>query len=538
MTVYDYVIVGAGSAGCALAARLSECGKYSVVLLEAGEADTHPWLHLPIGYGKVFHDPRFNWRYTAAPEPHLNGTRMYWPRGKGLGGSSSINAMVYVRGHRMDFEEWGKVAPGWSWKDVAPVFKRMEAWDGPPDQIRGTDGPLSVRDMHGQMHPLTLRYLQAADACGYPHNPDYNGSKMTGVSTYQITTRKGLRASASAAYLRPAKGRANLRVQTGAHIRDLVFDEGKVTGVRFVQNGREQTVSAGREVVLCAGAIDTPRILLNSGLGPAGDLQPLGIPVRADLPAVGQNLMDHLGLDLTYQARVPSLNQVLRPFAGKVVVALQYLLSRSGPLSMSLNQGGGFIRVAEGEGPPDTQLYFSPLSYTRAPEGKRPLMRPDPFPAFRLGFNPCKPTSKGYLRLCSPDWTEPPEMIGNYLDTEHDRQLMVESVKVMRRIADAPALRDVIDHEMIPGQGIQTDDEILDHIRRDSWSVFHQCGTCAMGSDPVRSVVDARLRVHGVSGLRVADASIFPTIPSGNTNAPSIMVGEKASDLIREDAAT
>ncbi len=532
MERYEYIVVGAGSAGAALAARLAGAGK-SVLLLEAGGAGWHPWVNIPLGYGKVFHDARFNWKYSTEPEPELLDRRIYWPRGKVLGGSSAINAMVWVRGHPADYAEWGAAAPGWSWADVAPVFRRIERWSGGACDHRGGDGPLSVTDMSGAMHPLTRRFVEAAAEAGIPTNTDYNGAAMEGAGFYQISTHGGRRASTAQAYLLAARKLKNLRIVTGAMATRILMEGRRATGIEYMQRGKLQSAHAD-EVILCGGAINSPQLLMLSGIGPAAHLRETGIDVVHNAPHVGQNLMDHLGSDHLFRTRVPSLNQVLRPWWGKALAGLHYVLTQKGPLAMSLNQGGGFIRLAAGNGPPDTQLYFSPLSYSSAPTGKRPLMSPDPFPAVRIGFNPSKPTSTGSITLRSSDPMAPPVMRGGYLATEHDRQLMIAGTREVRRIASMPTLKGVIETELDPGPDCNRDDEILDFARREAWTVFHQCGTCRMGQDAATSVVDPLLRVHGITGLRVADASIFPTIPTGNTNAPAVMVGERAFDLISQ----
>lgn len=532
MDTFDYVIVGAGSAGAVLANRLSDGGTRRVLLLEAGGADTSIWVHIPLGYGKVFHDARVNWKYTTEPVPGLGDRRSYWPRGKVLGGSSAINAMVYVRGHPRDYAEWNAAAPGWSWDDVAPLFERMEDWDGPASTGRGTGGPLSVHDVTDEVHPLTRRYLDAARQAGIPTNPDYNGPDMEGASCYQITTRGGMRASTARGYLKPVRRRPNLDIRTKAHVTRVLFDGRRATGVEYRQNGQLKTVRARAEVILSAGAINSPQLLQLSGVGPGRVLHDHGIPVVLDAPQVGRNLQDHLGSDNYYVSAVPSLNQQLRPLLGKAMAAVHYAVRRKGPLSLSLNQGGGFVRLSEQSQGPDLQLYFSPVSYTRAPAGVRPLMNPDPFQGFLMGFNPCKPTSVGHLQITSPNPMVAPELHPNYLDTEHDRALMVAGTRLMRRIAQSEALSAVIERELYPGADIQSDAAIAEYNMQTAWTVFHQCSTCRMGRDPKTSVVDAQLKVHGIDGLRVADASIFPTIPTGNTNAPAIMVGEKASDLI------
>jgi choline dehydrogenase len=444
--------------------------------------------------------------------------------------------MVYVRGHPSDYAQWQSVAPGWGWDDVAPIFKRMEDWDGPVSAARGVGGPLSVHDVSDDVHSMTHIYLEAAAQAGIKTNHDYNSGDMEGASFYQITTKNGRRASAAGSYLHPVRKRPNLTVQTKALVTRVLFEGKRAGGVEYLQNGETKTVRVRREVILSGGAINSPQLLQLSGIGPGAVLKANGVEVIHDAPQVGRNLQDHLGSDNLYRANRSTLNQDLRPLFGKMKAALQYALTRKGPLSLSLNQGGGFVRVRGGAEAPDLQLYFSPVSYTRAPVGVRPLMNPDPFPGFLLGFNPCKPTSFGHVQICSPDPTIPPEMHGNYLDTEYDRAVMIAGTRLMRQIAEMPAMKAVIEAEIAPGPDVQSDDQIAAYTREKSWTVFHQCSTCRMGSDPSSSVVDARLRVHGVEGLRVADASIFPSIPTGNTNAPAIMVGEKASDMILADA--
>ena len=528
---YDFIVVGAGSAGCALAARLGEDGRHTVLLLEAGGSDRRFLVQMPMGYGKVYYDARVNWKYETEPVAALNGARSYWPRGKVLGGSSSINAMVYVRGHPGDFDGWG--VPGWDWSAVAPVFRRMEDWQGGGDRIRGGGGPLGVTDTTGTVHPLCDTYLQAAREAGLGIADDYNGASMEGAALYQITTRNGWRASAARAYLRPR--RPTLRVLTRACVERVEIADGRATGVRYRRGGAVRIAHARREVILSGGAVNSPHLLMLSGIGPGAALAGQGIDVLRDVPAVGQNLQDHLGYDHLYRSTVPTMNQMLGPWHGKLREGLRFLLTRRGPLALSLNQAGGFVTVEAGAQAPDIQLYFSPVSYTRAPAGTRPLMSPDPFPGFLLGFNPCRPTSRGHLTLRAADPAGPPEIHPNYLDTDYDRRMMIAGTRLIRRLAETRAFGGVIDRRIVPDPDDDGDAAILAHVRTAAWTVFHPCGTCRMGTD-AGSVVDARLRVRGVGGLRVADASIFPSILTGNTNAPSIMVGERASDLVLEDA--
>ena len=529
---FDYIIVGGGSSGATLAGRLSSNPSVKVLLLEAGPSDGSLKIKVPLGYGSLFYDQKFNWKYETEPEAELNGRRMYWPRGKVLGGSSAINAMVYVRGHQNDFKDWAKVAPSWSWSNVEPLFKKIEAWKGKSSSARGSSGPVGVSNVERDVHPLTNKYLEAGQELGFPLNGDYNGSHMEGVSVYQTTIANGLRVSSASAYISKRNSGRNLRVITNAHVTKLIFDGRRAIGVCFSQGNRETTVLTDGEVILSAGALNSPHLLYLSGLGPANELQPHGISVLQDMPHVGRHLQDHIGVDFTLAVNRPSLNQKLRPVLGKFLVGLEYLFFKSGPLAMSLNQAGGFVKSDPSLEAPDLQLYFSPLSYSTAPQGKRPLMSPDPYPAVRLGFNPTKPTSEGWISLKSSDPFKSPKFVGNYLSTEEDKKVMISGMHLMRKFLKTKAMRDIVEEELSPGSDFNDDKSFMDFARSEGGTVFHQCGTCRMGKDISSSVVDESLKVHGIDGLRVADASIFPRITTGNTNAPSIMVGEKAADII------
>ena len=529
---FDYIIVGGGSSGATLAGRLSSNPSVKVLLLEAGPSDGSLKIKVPLGYGSLFYDQKFNWKYETEPEAELNGRKMYWPRGKVLGGSSAINAMVYVRGHQNDFKDWAKVAPSWSWSNVEPLFKKIEAWKGKSSSARGSSGPVGVSNVERDVHPLTNKYLEAGQELGFPLNGDYNGSHMEGVSVYQTTIANGLRVSSASAYISKRNSGRNLRVITNAHVTKLIFDGRRAIGVCFSQGNRETTVLTDGEVILSAGALNSPHLLYLSGLGPANELQPHGISVLQDMPHVGRHLQDHIGVDFTLAVNRPSLNQKLRPVLGKFLVGLEYLFFKSGPLAMSLNQAGGFVKSDPSLEIPDLQLYFSPLSYSTAPQGKRPLMSPDPYPAVRLGFNPTKPTSEGWISLKSSDPFESPKFVGNYLSTEEDKKVMISGMHLMRKFLKTKAMRDIVEEELSPGSDFNDDKSFMDFARSEGGTVFHQCGTCRMGKDISSSVVDESLKVHGIDGLRVADASIFPRITTGNTNAPSIMVGEKAADII------
>lgn len=533
MAEYDFIVVGAGSAGCVLANRLTEDGRHSVLLIEAGGSDLSPWIWMPIGYGKTFYRASVNWMYMTEPNPELDGRPSYWPRGKVMGGSSAINAMVYVRGQPEDFEDWKAMGnPGWGWDDVLPWFRKMETNDAGGSAFRGDSGPLHVTTTTPGIHPLCRHFIAAGQELGWPHNPDFNGAWQEGVGAYQITVKDGLRMSAARAYIRPARHRPNLHLRPNALAMHVLFEGSRATGVVYRHRGQQVQARARREVILSAGAVNSPQLLQLSGVGPAGLLRGLGIPVRHALEGVGRNLQDHLCIDHLYRSRLPSLNEQLRPWHGKLAQGLRYVLARRGPLAMGVNQAGGFVSTRPAGGRANMQLFFSPLSYTKAPPGKRPLMSPDPFPGFLLSAQPTRPTSRGHLAIRSADPAQPPEIQPNYLATESDRQDLLDAARLLRRLAAAPELAAIIAEELRPGAGVQGDAALFADCRARAGTVFHPVGTCRMGPDPACDVVDSRLRVHGVGGLRVVDASVFPTLTSGNTNAPVIMVAEKAADMI------
>ena len=527
---YDYVIVGAGSAGCVLANRLTEDGRHSVLLLEAGPADDYLWIHIPIGYGKTMFHPVYNWGFHTEPEPGMNDRRVYWPRGRGLGGSSSINGLIYVRGQPEDYDAWAALGNrGWSWREVLPYFLKSEHNSRGASEYHGADGPLWCSDI-GERHELMEAIIRAAGELGVPRNEDFNGARQEGVGYYQLFTRKGWRCSAATAYLRPAQKCRSLRVETKAHVTAISFEGGRATGVTYLQHGVSRRACAAREVILAAGALQSPQLLQLSGVGRAALLQEMGIPVVKDLPGVGENLQDHLQFRLMYKVRRPiTTNDELRTLSRRLRIGLKWLLFRTGPLAVGINQGGLFTRVLPESKSPDIQFHFATLSADMA-GGK-----PHDWSGCTFSVCQLRPESRGTVMIQSPHPLEPPAMRPNYLTSEADCRCAVEAIKFARHLAGAPALAEYIAEEYRPGRAAVGDDDLLEFARNHGATIFHPSGTCRMGSDRM-AVVDERLRVHGVAGLRVVDCSIMPILTSGNTHAPVVMIAEKAADMIRADA--
>ncbi|MER8807663.1 GMC family oxidoreductase N-terminal domain-containing protein [Mesorhizobium australicum] len=536
MQTHDFIIVGSGSAGSVLADKLSASGRFSVLVLEAGGSDRRFYVQMPLGYGKTFFDPAVNWNYKTEPDPGLGGNVDHWPRGKLLGGSSSINAMVWIRGAREDFDDWRAAGnPGWGYDDLLPAFKALEDNEAGADAWRGSGGPLHISDTTDAVHPLTKRYLTAGQQAGLPLNPDFNGAAQEGVGIYQISTKNGRRMSAARAFLRPAMKRANVRVETNALASRILFEGKRAVGIEYLQNGQTKTARAGREIILSAGSINSPQIMQLSGVGPAALLKGLGIPVVHGNENVGANLQDHVGINYTFKGKLPTLNQILRPWWGKLLVGMQYILTRSGPLSLSMNHGGGFFRTDPAFSRPNMQLYFQAFSTLIPKNGERPILTPDPWPGFSIGLSNCRPSSRGQIMIRSSNPLDYPKIVANAYSTNADVTEMLDAVKFVRKIASMPAMAEIIAEEVLPGPSIRSDADLITDFRKRSGTVYHPVSTCRMGPDPSRAVVDPRLKVHGLEGLRIIDASIFPDNITGNTNAASVMTGWKGAELVLED---
>jgi choline dehydrogenase len=528
---FDYVIIGAGSAGCVLANRLSEDPRVKVALIEAGGRDRNPWIHVPAGYYRNFSNPAVTWQYGSGPEPHLNGRTVTWPRGRVLGGSSSINGLVYVRGQAQDYDVWRQLGNvGWSHADVLPYFKRAEDQERGPDEYHGVDGPLGVSDVRLGKNALCEAFVAACEAEGIPRNHDFNGAGQEGAGYFQLTSRNGRRCSAAVAYLRPARSRGNLRIITNALVHGLTLEDKRVTGVRFARGNCSETVRVAGEVILAAGAIGSPQILQLSGIGSAPMLEAAGVAIRHELAGVGENLQDHLQVRFVYACTTPgSLNEVWHSPWLQVRTGLEYLLSRRGILTIGAGAVGAFARSRPDVELPDVQFHFLPLSADRPGQGLHT------FNGVTATVCQLRPESRGTIAIANADPTAHPRIVSNYLAAEADRRVLLDGMKLTRRVARQPAFARHIAREHLPGPEVDDEDGLMRYAREYATTVFHPCGTCKMGED-ASAVVDARLKVRGLSGLRVADASIMPTLVSGNTNAPTIMIGEKAADMIRQDA--
>ena len=534
---FDFIIVGAGSAGCVLANRLTESGRYRVLLLEAGGNDRRFYISMPLGYGKTYYDPSVNWMYRAEPDPGLAGTADFWPRGKVIGGSSSINAMVYVRGDATDFEDWRRAGnTGWGWEDVLPAYKAMEHNEAGADPWRGAGGPLFISSNAKARHWTCTPFEQAAVAAGLPRNPDFNGATQEGVGHFQLTVKNGRRNSAARAFLYPALKRQNLKLVSHAQVTKLIFDGQRVVGVEYQRGGVLRTARAAREVVVSAGAVNSPQLLQLSGVGDEAHLASLGISVRVANSHVGRNLKDHQGLNYTYRLKVPTMNDVLRPWWGKLRVGFKYLLLRQGPLSISINQGGGFFKSNPDLQRPNMQLYYQAFSTLLPKAHERPILSPDPFSGMSIGLSNCRPTSVGEIMAKSPDPLLAPRIQPNAYSSAHDVSEMLEAVKFIRKIAAQTPLAQLIAEELRPGATVQSDADLIADLRQRSGTVYHPCCTCRMAAKASDGVVDPRLRVYGIERLRVVDASAFPSILSGNLNAAAMMMGWRGAEMILRDA--
>ena len=533
-TTFDFIVTGAGSAGAVVAGRLSESGRHRVLLLEAGPPDTNPWIHIPLGFAKTYVDPKINWKFESVPQAQLGNRQIYLPRGKTLGGSSSINGMVYIRGNHADYDEWRqRGCEGWDWDSVLPFFRKAQNQVRGSSQYHGTGGPLNVSDHIGKFE-LAEAVLSAAEQAGIPRNPDFNGANQEGCGYYQTTTGNRRRWSTAKAYLQPAKSRPNLVISTLSHATRILIENGRAVGVEYQSPRGRETARANREVIVSGGAYGSPHLLQLSGLGPAEHLQDMGIAVVRDMPAVGANLHDHFCTYLSWRcAKKITMNDLENSLLRKAVAGVRYALFRSGPMASNGIHAGLFTRTDPRLERPDMQINLLEWSTL---ERTKDRVVPHAFPGFTLAPVHLRPDGRGTVRLATPDPLAPPAISFDFLRTEYDMRAMIDGIRLARRIASQPALKPYVMDELMPGSPLSTDAELGDFVRQSGVSNHHPSSSCAMGTGS-NTAVDPRLRVHGIGGLRVADASIMPVVVAGNTNAPSIMIGEKAASMILEDAA-